>query len=86
MFLRVSSFFLVLLFWGSVGGGPQANFHPNISDQELFWGADQYDFSVVVPAAAVECFWHFAHLGEKFYLSFMVRRNADASTCLLNMS
>uniref|UniRef100_A0A3B5MXR1 GOLD domain-containing protein n=1 Tax=Xiphophorus couchianus TaxID=32473 RepID=A0A3B5MXR1_9TELE len=43
------------------------------TDQKLFWGADQYDFSVVLPAAATECFWHFAHHGEKFYLSFMVQ-------------
>ncbi|KAJ4921856.1 hypothetical protein JOQ06_021679 [Pogonophryne albipinna] len=42
-----------------------------MTDQELFWGTDQYDFSVVVPAAGLECFWHFAHRGERFYLSFM---------------
>ncbi|KAK5927392.1 hypothetical protein CgunFtcFv8_012553 [Champsocephalus gunnari] len=44
-----------------------------MTDQELFWGTDQYDFSVVVPAAGLECFWHFAHRGERFYLSFMVQ-------------
>ncbi|MED6284707.1 hypothetical protein CHARACLAT_021733, partial [Characodon lateralis] len=27
----------------------------------------------VLPAAATECFWHFAHHGERFYLSFMVQ-------------
>ncbi|XP_068169085.1 transmembrane emp24 domain-containing protein 6 isoform X2 [Antennarius striatus] len=47
--------------------------HPSITDQELFWGADQYDFSVVLGAAGLECFWHFAHHGETFYLSFMVQ-------------
>ncbi|XP_013877938.1 transmembrane emp24 domain-containing protein 6, partial [Austrofundulus limnaeus] len=47
--------------------------HLNITDQELFWGADQYDFSVVLRGSATECFWHFAHHGEKFYLSFLVQ-------------
>lgn len=47
--------------------------HSDVSDQQLFWGADQYDFSVVLQAEALECFWHFAHQGENFYLNFMVR-------------
>lgn len=67
--------FLVLVFWGRVGGGPMTDPHPGMSDQELFWGSDQYDFSVVLRAAGIECFWHFAHRGERFYLNFMVRRN-----------
>lgn len=66
--------FLALLLWGSgARGGPLSGSRPNMTDQELFWGADQYDFSVVLPAAGMDCFWHFAHHGEKFYLSFMVR-------------
>ncbi|KAK1888358.1 Transmembrane emp24 domain containing protein 6 [Dissostichus eleginoides] len=65
--------FLFLVFCGPVLGGPQTNLHGNMTDQELFWGTDQYDFSVVVPAAGLECFWHFAHRGERFYLSFMVQ-------------
>ncbi|KAK5866821.1 hypothetical protein PBY51_011365 [Eleginops maclovinus] len=65
--------FLCLVFWGPVLGGPQTDFHGNMTDQELFWGTDQYDFSVVLPAAGLECFWHFAHRGERFYLSFMVQ-------------
>ncbi|KAJ4921857.1 hypothetical protein JOQ06_021680 [Pogonophryne albipinna] len=28
---------------------------------------------LLVPAAGLECFWHFAHRGERFYLSFMVQ-------------
>ncbi|XP_030622715.1 transmembrane emp24 domain-containing protein 6 [Chanos chanos] len=47
--------------------------HPDIPDKDLFWGADQYDFAVVLPATALECFWHFAHHGEHFYLNFMVQ-------------
>ena len=74
MLSRIPSLFLILVFWGGpVHGGPQTNLHPDMTDQELFWGADQYDFSVVLPASALECFWHFAHHGEQFYLSFMVR-------------
>ncbi|XP_071059523.1 transmembrane emp24 domain-containing protein 6-like [Pseudochaenichthys georgianus] len=65
--------FLFLVLCGPVLGGPQTNFHGNMTDQELFWGTDQYDFSVEVPAAGLECFWHFAHRGERFYLSFMVQ-------------
>ncbi|KAG7329379.1 hypothetical protein KOW79_007553 [Hemibagrus wyckioides] len=44
-----------------------------LSDQEVFWGADQYDFAIVLPASDIECFWHFAHQGEHFYLNFMVQ-------------
>ncbi|XP_037622347.1 transmembrane emp24 domain-containing protein 6 [Sebastes umbrosus] len=73
MFFRIPCVFLVLVFWGPVRGGPLTNPHPNITDQELFWGTDQYDFSVVLPAAGLECFWHFAHRGERFYLNFMVQ-------------
>ncbi|XP_070687416.1 transmembrane emp24 domain-containing protein 6-like [Pempheris klunzingeri] len=73
MLFRVSCVFLVLVFWTVVLGGALTNPHPNMTDQELFWGADQYDFSVVLPAAGLQCFWHFAHRGESFYLSFMVQ-------------
>lgn len=73
MFLRVSCFFLVLVFWGGVHAGPLTDPHPSMTDQELFWGTDQYDFSVVLRAGGTDCFWHFAHRGERFYLNFMVR-------------
>ncbi|XP_046890854.1 transmembrane emp24 domain-containing protein 6-like [Hypomesus transpacificus] len=61
----------VLLVLPGQAGGEEP--FPNPSDQSLFWGADQYDFSIVVPAAGLECFWHFAHHGERFYLTFMVQ-------------
>uniref|UniRef100_UPI0037E77802 transmembrane emp24 domain-containing protein 6 n=1 Tax=Semicossyphus pulcher TaxID=241346 RepID=UPI0037E77802 len=70
---RISCLFLVLMFGGLVHSGPLTDPHPNITDQDLFWGADQYDFAVVLPAAGLECFWHFAHRGETFYLNFMVQ-------------
>ncbi|XP_073328131.1 transmembrane emp24 domain-containing protein 6 [Pagrus major] len=73
MLFRGPCLFLVLVFWGRVGGGPMTDPHPDMSDQELFWGSDQYDFSVVLRAAGIECFWHFAHRGETFYLNFMVQ-------------
>uniref|UniRef100_H2UZA1 Transmembrane p24 trafficking protein 6 n=1 Tax=Takifugu rubripes TaxID=31033 RepID=H2UZA1_TAKRU len=68
-----SCYFHVLTFWGVVHAGPLTDPHPKVSDQQLFWGADQYDFSVVFQAEVLECFWHFAHHGEKFYLNFMVQ-------------
>nr|XP_057943489.1 transmembrane emp24 domain-containing protein 6 [Doryrhamphus excisus] len=64
---------LVLAFQSAARGGPLTAPHANITDQELFWGADQYDFSVVLSAAGMDCFWNFAHMGEKFYLSFAVQ-------------
>ncbi|KTF87732.1 hypothetical protein cypCar_00046815, partial [Cyprinus carpio] len=47
--------------------------HPELSDQEFFWGADQYDFSIMLRAGDLQCYWHFAHFGERFYLNFMVQ-------------
>ncbi|RVE65509.1 hypothetical protein OJAV_G00117350 [Oryzias javanicus] len=73
MQVEIPFFLSVCVFWGSVNCGPQMSPHLNTPDQERFWGADQYDFSVVLPSAGTECFWHFAHYGETFYLSFMVQ-------------
>ncbi|XP_074534548.1 transmembrane emp24 domain-containing protein 6 [Halichoeres trimaculatus] len=73
MFCRISCLFFVLVFGGLVHAGPLTDPHPNITDQELFWGSDQYDFAVVLHASGMECFWHFAHKGETFYLNFMVQ-------------
>uniref|UniRef100_A0A3Q2V856 Transmembrane p24 trafficking protein 6 n=1 Tax=Haplochromis burtoni TaxID=8153 RepID=A0A3Q2V856_HAPBU len=73
MLCWIPCFFLGFLFWGSAHGVPQTNARPDVTDQELFWGSDQYDFAIVLPAAGLECFWHFAHRGERFYLNFMVQ-------------
>ncbi|XP_029009078.1 transmembrane emp24 domain-containing protein 6 [Betta splendens] len=73
MLCRAAPLVLLCVFWVPAHGGPVENLHPNITDQQLFWGADQYDFSVVLGAAGMECFWHFAHRGERFYLNFMVQ-------------
>ncbi|XP_028813917.1 transmembrane emp24 domain-containing protein 6-like [Denticeps clupeoides] len=43
------------------------------TDQEQIWGSDQYDFAIVLQAAELRCFWHFAHVGEQFYLNYMVQ-------------
>ncbi|XP_051238886.1 transmembrane emp24 domain-containing protein 6-like [Dicentrarchus labrax] len=45
----------------------------NEADAGLFRGSDKYDFAVVVPAAGMECFWHFAHQSGSFYLIYMVQ-------------
>ncbi|KAK6318523.1 hypothetical protein J4Q44_G00118140 [Coregonus suidteri] len=67
--------FLALLGLGSQGlDNPLADPHPDLpADKDLFWGADQYDFAVVLRASGLECFWHFAHQGERFYFTFMVQ-------------
>ncbi|GAA6093081.1 transmembrane emp24 domain-containing protein 6-like [Tachysurus ichikawai] len=62
---------LLILGWNCVQAIKDQQ--PELSDQELFWGADQYDFAIVLPAGDIECFWHFAHQGEHFYLNFMVQ-------------
>uniref|UniRef100_A0A3Q1I8C4 GOLD domain-containing protein n=1 Tax=Anabas testudineus TaxID=64144 RepID=A0A3Q1I8C4_ANATE len=46
----------------------------------LFRGSDRYDFAVVVPAAGMECFWHFAHQSGSFYLTYMVRWATGVAT------
>ncbi|XP_007234393.2 transmembrane emp24 domain-containing protein 6 [Astyanax mexicanus] len=66
-----SAVLLLMLGWHCAGA--VKDLRPDITDQELFWGADQYDFAIVLPAAGLDCFWHFAHLGEHFYLHFMVQ-------------
>ncbi|XP_056272121.1 transmembrane emp24 domain-containing protein 6 [Pseudoliparis swirei] len=73
MWSRIPVLCLILALGGPVGAGPLADPHPGMTDQQLFWGSDQYDFSVVLPAAGLDCFWHFAHRGERFYLSYMVQ-------------
>lgn len=68
-------FYLVwlLLLFGLSNSRALNDPHPELSDQELFWGADQYDFSIMLRAGDLQCYWHFAHFGEHFYLHFMVR-------------
>lgn len=73
MFVKPVFVFILTFMWSVVLCGPQTQIHENITDQELFWGADQYDFAVVLRATGLECFWHFAHVGEIFYLNFMVQ-------------
>ncbi|TNN52143.1 Transmembrane emp24 domain-containing protein 6 [Liparis tanakae] len=65
MWSRIPLLCLVLALVGPAGAGPLADPHPGMTDQQLFWGSDQYDFSVVLPAAGLDCFWHFAHRGER---------------------
>ncbi|XP_039665899.1 transmembrane emp24 domain-containing protein 6-like [Perca fluviatilis] len=43
------------------------------ADAGFFRGSDRYDFALEVPAAGMECFWHFAHQSGNFYLTYMVQ-------------
>lgn len=79
MSCRVPCVVIVAVLLGQVGGGPTLDLHPAMADQELFWGADQYDFSILLPASGLECVWHFAHHGERFYLTFMVSKRCSWS-------
>ena len=63
---------LVLVLVGPASPGPSTDLFPGMADQDLFWGQDQYDFSLVLHGSGQDCFWHFAHQGETFYLSFQV--------------
>lgn len=73
MLTSVSFLLIVVTLGAAVRGGPQALPKSDLTDQQLFWGADQYDFSIVLRAKGLQCFWHFAHQGETFYLNYMVR-------------
>ncbi|XP_016114140.1 transmembrane emp24 domain-containing protein 6-like [Sinocyclocheilus grahami] len=70
-----NGFYLIwlLLLFGLSNSGALNDPHPELSDQELFWGADQYDFSIMLQHGDLQCYWHFAHFGERFYLNFMVQ-------------
>ncbi|XP_051740947.1 transmembrane emp24 domain-containing protein 6-like, partial [Ctenopharyngodon idella] len=57
--------------FGLSNSGALKDPHPELSDQELFWTVDQYDFVIMLCAGDLQCFWHFAHYGESFYLHFM---------------
>ncbi|XP_035498548.1 transmembrane emp24 domain-containing protein 6 isoform X2 [Scophthalmus maximus] len=49
---------------------------PSLSEGDtvgLFRGSDKYDFAIEIPAAGMECFWHFAHQSGSFYLTYMVQ-------------
>lgn len=77
-------FLVLLLALGRGSGGPVKDPQPGLSDQDLFWGADQYDFAIVLRASGLECFWHLAHQGEQFYFNYMVRkRRLIMDLCLL---
>ncbi|XP_067853683.1 transmembrane emp24 domain-containing protein 6 [Heptranchias perlo] len=43
------------------------------SKSDIFHGADQYDFSIVVPGGGQECFWQYAHQTGYFYFSYEVQ-------------
>lgn len=73
MLSSVSFLLLAVTLGAAVRGGHQDLPKSDLTDQQLFWGPDQYEFSTVLRAEGLQCFWHFAHQGETFYLNYMVR-------------
>lgn len=61
--------FLVLL---SPAGCSETEPLSQSSQDPLFRGADRYDFAIVIPAGAVECFWQFAYQSGNFFFSYEV--------------
>ncbi|NXI36592.1 TMED6 protein, partial [Galbula dea] len=69
-----STMLLLLLVLLSPVGCPKTEPLSGSSEEPLFRGADRYDFAVVIPAGAVECFWQFAHQSGSFFFSYEVQR------------
>ncbi|XP_039619350.1 transmembrane emp24 domain-containing protein 6 isoform X1 [Polypterus senegalus] len=70
MLMRRSYFNKII---GSTGWCQKSEPLAGTGDEPLFRGADQYDFSIVLPAAGRECFWHFAHQSGHFYFSYEIQ-------------
>ncbi|KAM6057655.1 transmembrane emp24 domain-containing protein 6 [Chlamydotis macqueenii] len=65
---------LALLVLLGPAGCPKTEPLSGSGQEPLFRGADRYDFAVVIPAGAVECFWQFAHQSGNFFFSYEVQR------------
>ncbi|NWT03152.1 TMED6 protein, partial [Mionectes macconnelli] len=65
---------LLLLVLPGPAGCPRADPLSGSSPEPLFRGADRYDFAIVIPGSAVECFWQFSHQGGNFFFSYEVQR------------
>ncbi|XP_004704639.1 transmembrane emp24 domain-containing protein 6 [Echinops telfairi] len=48
-------------------------------DQPLFHAANRYDFAIMIPPGATECFWQLAHQTGYFYFSYEVQRTLGMS-------
>ncbi|KAL4630242.1 transmembrane emp24 domain-containing protein 6-like [Arapaima gigas] len=55
-------------------GGLKTEPLPDVQDDGLFRGSDQYDFAISLSGSELRCFWHFAHQGGRFYLTYMIQR------------
>lgn len=64
----------LLLLFSLSSSGSFKDPYPQNSDQDAFRGSDQYDFAIVLPAGGLQCYWHYAQYGERFYLNFMVSK------------
>ncbi|NWX42432.1 TMED6 protein, partial [Steatornis caripensis] len=65
---------LVLLALLGPAGCPRTEPLSESGQEPLFHGADRYDFAIVIPAGAVECFWQFAHQSGNFFFSYEASR------------
>ncbi|XP_055048704.2 transmembrane emp24 domain-containing protein 6 [Misgurnus anguillicaudatus] len=63
----------LLLLFSLSSSGSFKDPNPQNSDRDAFKGSDQYDFAIVLPAGGLQCYWHYAQYGERFYLNFMVQ-------------
>ncbi|XP_008938047.1 PREDICTED: transmembrane emp24 domain-containing protein 6 [Merops nubicus] len=64
---------LLLVLLGPVGC-PKTEPLSGSGQEPLFRGADRYDFAVVIPAGAAECFWQLVHQSGSFFFRFQVQR------------
>lgn len=74
MFLKDVSLVWLLLLIGLGSSGGLEDPRSGIPDEDVFRGSDQYDFAFVLPAGGLECYWHYSHYGQTFYLNFMVSK------------
>lgn len=70
---------VVLLVLLDPTGCPKTEPLSGSGQEPLFRGADRYDFAIIVPAGAVECFWQFAHQTGNFFFSYEVSGAGRAS-------
>ncbi|KAM9623524.1 transmembrane emp24 domain-containing protein 6 [Morphnus guianensis] len=79
---RLGSRMLLLVFLVLLGpaGCPESEPLSGSSQDPLFRGADRYDFAIVIPAGAVECFWQFAYQSGNFFFSYEVQRATGIAT------
>ncbi|XP_062856088.1 transmembrane emp24 domain-containing protein 6-like [Trichomycterus rosablanca] len=66
-------FFLVLLILPVLGQWGKGIPNAGLEESELFHGADNYDFALLLSGTESQCYWHFARQNGRFYLTYMVQ-------------